>query len=370
MPDKMPRTASAGKEGKPVIENSSFNASLPRVSVGALGGTITMETVAGHSGVVPTLTAESLVASIPELGPVAQISTTTLSKLPGASLSTQDVLTAVDWALAEVASGAAGVVIAQGTDTLEETAYLADLHWNRPEALVFTGAMRPPGQPSADGPANLVAACRVAASEAGRQAGVLVVLNDEIHQARAVRKDHSTALNAFSSPTVGPIGTLSEGRVTVHRQPVIRSTLGRPTWDPYVPVLETFCDDDGATLRVVRDAGAHGVTIAAFGAGHVSAPMAAEIERTARDIPVVVSSRTRAGGTLCNTYGFEGSEMDLTKRGAILSGALDHRKSRILLWSLLAGEVPAHEVRTSFEYIAGSGVHPPGANHGGWVTDG
>jgi L-asparaginase len=300
-----------------------------------------------------------LVAGVPELGQVAQISTTTLSKLPGASLSPHDVLTAVDWALSEVAGGAAGVVIAQGTDTLEETSYLADLYWDRPEPLVFTGAMRSPRQPSADGPANLVAACRVAASEAVRQAGVLVVLNDEIHQARAVRKDHSTALGAFSSPIVGPMGTLVEGRVSVHRGPGARSTLGRPTWDPYVPVLETFFDDDGATLRAVRGAGAHGVTIAAFGVGHVSAPMAAEIERAIRDIPVVVSSRTRAGGTLSHTYGFEGSEMDLIERGALLSGALDHRKSRVLLWALVASEAPAHEIRATFERIAGSAARDP-----------
>jgi L-asparaginase len=279
----------------------------------------------------------------------------TLSKLPGASLSPHDVLSAVDWALVEVDRGSAGVVIAQGTDTLEETAFLADLYWDRSEPLIFTGAMRPPSRPSADGPANLVAACRVAASEAARRAGVLVVLDDVIHQARAVRKDHSTALSAFRSPTTGPIGMLTEGRVTFLRPSASRKTpLARPTWDPYVPALETHLDDNGATLRAVRSAGAHGVTIAAFGVGHVSAAMAAEIERTGRDIPVVASSRTRAGGTLRNTYGFEGSEMDLIQRGAILSGTLDHRKSRILLWALLAGGVPVTDISVSFQRVAGS----------------
>lgn len=314
-----------------------------------------METVAGGSGVVPTLTAESLVASIPELESVADISTTTLSKLPGASLTARDVLAAVDWALTQVETGCAGVVIAQGTDTLEETAYLADLHWARPEPLVFTGAMRPPGQPSADGAANLVAASRVAASTAACHAGVLVVLDDQVHQARAVRKDHSTALSAFTSPGTGSIGAVIEGRVTVHHQPGTRPTLARPSSNPYVPLLESHLDDVGTTLAAVRNAGAHGVTIAAFGVGHVSATMAAQIEETAREIPVVVSSRTRAGGTLFHTYGFEGSEMDLAKRGAILSGTLDHRKSRILLWSLLASGMPAHEVRASFERIARHG---------------
>jgi L-asparaginase len=347
-----------------VVGELSFNGSSHTISVGALGGTIAMGTVAGRSGVVPTLTAESLVGSIPELGSVAPIRATTLSKLPGASLAPRDVLDALDWAVTEIESGSAGVVIAQGTDTLEETAYLADLHWSRPEPLVFTGAMRSPRQPSADGPANLVAACRVAASAACRRVGVLVVLDDQIHQARAVRKDHSTALSAFASPTVGPLGTLIEGRVSIHRQPYPRSTLTRPTSDPYVPVLETFLGDDGSTLRAVVGAGARGVTIAAFGVGHVSAPMATEIERTARDIPVVVSSRARAGGTLRNTYGFEGSEMDLVKRGAILSGMLDHRKSRILLWALLAGGLSIHEIKAAFEGTTGSDGHPPLAGTG------
>nr|WP_281386998.1 hypothetical protein [Jiangella mangrovi] len=140
--------------------------------------------------------------------------------------------------------------------------------------------------------------------------------------------------------------------------------MERPTSDPYVPILETHIGDDGATLRAVRKAGARGVTIAAFGVGHVSASMAAEIEKTARDIPVVVGSRTRAGGTLRHTYGFEGSEMDLTKRGAILSGTLDHRKSRILLWALLASGMSTPEVRASFDDIAASGPLPCGTNHG------
>lgn len=329
-------------------------AALPRISVAALGGTIAMRAAPGRDGVVPTLTADSLVGGIPELREVARIDAVTLSNLPSASLTPAAVLEAVDWASSEVQRSQRGVVITQGTDTLEETSYLASLVWDRDEPLVFTGAMRSPAQPSADGPANLIAACRVAGSASARGLGVLLVMDDDIHEARWAQKTHSTALDSFRSPPVGPLGHVVEHRVRLHRPATPGHTVARPTSDPYVPVLETHLGDEGATLRAIREFGADGVVIAAFGAGHVSAAMARGIEVTARSIPVVVSSRTQAGGTLTNTYGFEGSEIDLARRGAILSGSLDPRKSRILLWALLGAGTPSDGLPDAFRRAAGA----------------
>lgn len=329
----------------------------PAVSIAVLGGTITMASPPDRGGVVPTLSAESLVSRVPGLADVATLSATTLSKLPGASLTHQAVIDAVEWARGELARGAAGVVVAQGTDTLEETAYLADLYWDEDAPLVFTGAMRSPDQPSADGPANLLAACRVAGTADCGGNGVLVVLDNEIHAAAAVRKEHSTALSAFASPVSGPVGTLVEDRVRLYRRPFRHARLSHPTQNPYVPLLETHLEDDGRTLSAVRDAGADGVVIAAFGVGHVSAALAAEIERTASALPVVVSSRTGAGGTLRGTYGFAGSESDLLARGAVLSGPLDGRKSRALLWALLAGRTPQQDIGETFARFGQLGQH-------------
>ena len=97
-------------------------------------------------------------------------------------------------------------MVTQGTDSLEEVALALDLLWRHDEPLVVTGAMRNPMLAGADGPANVLAAALVAAAPASRRRGALVVLNDEIHAARWVRKTHSTSPAAFVSAPAGPVG--------------------------------------------------------------------------------------------------------------------------------------------------------------------
>src|SRR3546814_1927587 len=78
-----------------------------------------------------------------------------------------------------------------------------------------TGAMRNPSLPGADGPANLLAAVRVAVCARAHGMGCLVVLNDEIHAARFVRKAHTSSPAAFTSGPAGQLGWLSEEAVHV-----------------------------------------------------------------------------------------------------------------------------------------------------------
>jgi L-asparaginase len=320
------------------------------VALGSLGGTITMTSTSRQSGVTPTAGADDLVAAVPGLDRVAEVHATTLGSVPSASLTFDDVLAALAWARGEVEAGAAGVVLVQGTDTLEETAFLLDLFWERPEPLVVTGAMRPPQHAGADGPANLLASVATAASPQMRDTGVLVVLNDEVHAAARVRKTDSTALDAFASPGTGPLARV------VEREPVNLSGRARQpamaTPDPgsrvRVALLESSLDDRADLVRLLVSQGYDGLVLAAFGVGHVSDATAEAVSDVVPQVPVVVASRTGAGSTLTRTYGFTGSESDLLARGAVLSGWLDARKSRVLLWALLSLGHQGQTIREEF----------------------
>src|SRR6185437_9696095 len=149
--------------------------------------------------------------------------------------------------------GSAGIVITQGTDTIEETAFALDLLWAGHAPIVITGAMRNPSLPGADGPANLLAAVQVAASPTARGLGALVVFNDEIHAARFVSKTHTARLSAFRSRTVGPIGWLSEGRPVIAAAPLGRFHLNVPS-DAVVPpvaLIRLSLGDDGRILQAL-----------------------------------------------------------------------------------------------------------------------
>lgn len=326
----------------------------PKVSVLSLGGTIAMTSEAGAAGVVPKLSSADLISAVPGLREVAKVEADSFRQVPGAHLSVGDLVALARETRKRIDAGARGVVITQGTDTIEETAFALDLLVERDAPVVVTGAMRNPTLPGADGPANLLAAVSVAASEAARSIGTVVVFNDEIHAARFVTKTHTQSPSTFRSPPAGPIGWISEGEVRVALRPTSRFTLSVPPEDAQhsVVLLRMALGDDGRLLRYVQEAGYVGAVVEAMGGGHVLSTAVGALEELAGRMPVVLASRTGSGEVLRRTYGFSGSETDMLSRGLIWAGMLDGAKARILLTLLLQGAasgVSREEVAEVFE---------------------
>jgi L-asparaginase len=318
------------------------------VTVISIGGTIAMTPVEAGDGVAPSLGAADLLREVPGLDRVARLSAVAFRRLPGAHLELADVIELAGRIEREL-EGGASVVVTQGTDTLEEVAYALDLLLAPQRPVVVTGAMRNPSALSPDGPANLSAAVRVAASPRAAGAGVLVVMDDEIHSARLVQKSHSSGLGAFSS-FPGPIGWLCEGRVSIVLRPGEHTHVAVPPGREPAPValLTGSLGDDGRLLNGIADAGFAGVVIEALGGGHLPAPMAARAGALAERMPVVFSTRVGSGEVLRETYDFPGSELDLIRRGLIPAGALDGPKARVLLTLLLLAGFDHDEVRHRF----------------------
>jgi L-asparaginase len=307
-----------------------------KVLVLTLGGTIAMTSKDERdSGVAPALTGTDLVAAVPQLGDVAQVVVEDFLQLPGASLRLEDITALAERIRDAAGDGFDGVVVTQGTDTLEETSFLTDLYHREPIPLVFTGAMRNPTMPGADGPANLLAAVATAAEPAARGRGVLVVLDDTIHAARYVQKTHTTSTGAFSSPDAGPVGRLVEGTPCFAWDLPARPGLPLPGHPATVEIVTTGLGSNGILLDALADR-IDGLVVAAFGAGHVPSSWCDRLTALAATIPVVLTSRTRAGSVLASTYDFPGSERDLLSRGLISAGRLDPLKARLLLYALLA----------------------------------
>lgn len=323
---------------------------LPKVTVFSLGGTIS-STNTGGSGVEPTLTGEALVSDVPEIAEVADVSATSFRQAASGELTVEDLAELAEEITGRIDEGAAGAVITQGTDTIEETAFVLDLLVDREAPVVVTGAMRNPTLPGADGPANLLASVQVAAGEDARGVGTVVVLNDEIHAARFVKKTHTSNPATFRSPPAGPIGWVSEGEPRVALRPVGRRKVSLAGTDGThsVCLLTAALGDDGRLLEAVGEQGYSGLVIEAMGGGHVPSVMVGALAGLAGRMPVVLASRTGSGEVLRRTYGFPGSEIDLLERGLICAGPLDGLKARLLLTLLLRSGASRKEIGDTFD---------------------
>lgn len=302
------------------------------VHIRLVGGTIVMDS-SSRQGVEIRDAAGALEAQLPaDVRPlVGDVSV--FREVPSAYLDLRDVIELGEDIATVLADGGQGVVVVQGTDTLEEVAFALALLDMPPGAVVLTGAMRNPTMSSADGAANLSAAVVVAADDLSAAIGPVVVLNDEIHSAWFVQKTSSSSLSAFCSPEAGPLGRVVEGSARWRTLPAIRP---RRRLHPRgavtnVPILKLGLGETATLIDAAVDLGVDGLVVEAYGAGHVSARVADCLERAAGQMPVVLCSRTGASGVLTSTYGFVGAEADLLARGLLPSLYLDSLKARILL---------------------------------------
>jgi L-asparaginase len=307
----------------------------------ATGGTIAGRSEGGQ------LTGAQLVEAVPQLADVATLEVEEFSRI-GSSAMTPDHWLRLARRINEIFAArpeVAGVVVTHGTDTMEETGYFLHLTVDDERPVVMVGSMRIASAVSADGPANLLSGVRVAASEDARGRGTLVVLNDEIHSARDVRKTDNNRVDTFVSAEWGALGIVDADRIVFRRLLATRHTTSsevRLSPDiaalPVVPIIADYAGSDGGVLRGLVGSNAQAVVVQAFGGGRPSPETRRSITEVAGSgIPVVLASRVPAGRVMASV-----ADLD---RGVLAAGDLPSHKVRVLLMLALTSDRSASELQ-------------------------
>jgi L-asparaginase len=202
--------------------------------------------------------------------------------------------------------------------------------------------MRGPTAVSADGPANVISAARVAVNPAARGQGVLVVLNDWVHSARDVRKMDSNRVDAFRSEW-GPIGLVDSDMVVMRHSVLTRHTtrseMELPADSlPEVPIVADYAGSDGSLIRELARRGVRGIVVQALANGRASpGTTAAMREVAAAGVPVALASRVPEGRVMTRDQGL-----------VIAAGDLSPHKARVLLMLALGRSREASELQRIF----------------------
>ncbi len=233
------------------------------------GGTIASRYDPAQGRVVSSQSGDDLIAMLPGADAVAALEVDSYATIPSFDMSAEFAFrmgTHVNETLAR--SDVDGVVVTQGTDTMEETCYLMDLMLRGDKPAVFTGAQRAHDDPHPDGPRNILSALRTAASPAARGLGALLCFNDRIHAARDVTKVHASAVETFQSYGRGALGEVDGDRVVIHRRPCLRRTFEIASLEDRVHLVRLFLGVDIRLIDALVDAGIKGLVIEAFGRGN------------------------------------------------------------------------------------------------------
>ena len=302
-----------------------------KVLVVSTGGTIASRYDPVEKALMSVATGEELLSTLGPLAPAVDVRLEEFSNL-GSNRIDLDISFRLARRIDELIRDdtICGCVVTHGTDTLEESAFIAHLVISSPKPVVFTGAQRGADQPDADGPRNLADAIRVAASPEAENLGTLVVFDGKVLSAIDATKLHTSRVAAYDSSGLGPLGEVDHGSVLIARRLSGYPTIKAQHIETRVDLITLAMGADDRLFEAAVGSGARGIVLETFGRGNATPQVTAAVARaTKRGVVTVVTSRCPQGRVL-PLYG-DGGGRDLEEAGAVFAGRLQGPKARILL---------------------------------------
>jgi glutamyl-tRNA(Gln) amidotransferase subunit D len=296
----------------------------PNVSIVSTGGTIASYVEYRTGAVHPAVDAESLASSVPELAELCNVRAKVLYSIVSEDMSPKHWQGTAKAVAEELNSGARGVIVPHGTDTMGFTsAALSFMLGKLPGPVILVGAQRSSDRPSSDAYMNLLCAARLAAlSDLGE---VVVLMHSEtsdrsctIHRGTRVRKMHASRRDAFSSVNHPTLGRILDAKITFEQS--YRKALAGEKIEPALNLereVSLVYFHPGMSEEVLEKAFdvSKGVVLAGTGLGHVSTNLVPVIrERVKEGKHCVMTSQCLNGRV--NMWVYD-TGRDLLKAGVI-----------------------------------------------------
>jgi len=333
------RPAPATPKQPDVVQNRS----LPTLAIVSTGGTIASRIDYRTGSVTSQFNANDILTAIPELAEIANYRTIPLATILSENMTPaiwQDLARAV---YNEIATGAKGVIVTHGTDTMAYSAAALSFMIDTPVPIVFVGSQRSADRPSSDNAMNAVCAAAAATSDLGEVAVVMhATTNDDtcaIHRGTRVRKMHSSRRDAFRSLGIAPVGEVEypSRKVTLAKDAVRRGTRSlalHDKLDPHCALVQFYPGMSPDLLEAYG--GYRGLVIAGTGLGHTSTMLIPPLKRLVEGGTLVVMTTQCMNGRVCDRVYDTGR--DLLDAGVIEGGDMLPEVALVKLMWVLGNE--------------------------------
>ncbi|MBR9689454.1 MAG: Glu-tRNA(Gln) amidotransferase subunit GatD [Candidatus Altiarchaeota archaeon] len=330
----------------------------PLISVIGTGGTISSRVDYVTGGVKASMSADEIIASVPEVANYAQIEFVEVMR------KLSEDMTPKNWS--EIAQSiyhalkkSEGAVVFHGTDTMHYTASAISFMIDTIKPIVFTGAQRSSDRPSTDAFVN--ALCSVHAAKSNIAESVICFHSEtsdsinHIIRGNRARKIHTSARPAFKSINYPPLAKVWPDGKFEKTADYIERGDGKPRLrnkvEPKVALIKIFPGADPSILNWYASKGYKGIVLEGTGLGHVPVnpdnkkgwiPVIKELKDR---IIFVATSQAINGRTHKNVYT---NLRELSRLGVSFVGdMLPETAYTKLSWAL--GNFPKTEVKKTME---------------------
>lgn len=350
------------------------NPNLPKISLLATGGTVAsrIDYKTGAVSATGELTPEEIFFAIPQLGELVSFkSVKQISNIASEDMFHENWVQMAREAAKGLNSGARGVIITHGTDTMHfSSSALSFMLQNLSGPVIFTGSQRSSDRGSSDSSMNLICSAIVAAYSDIGEVGICMHAENadtfcNFIRGTKVRKMHTSNRNAFQPINYLPIAKIWPNKKIEYTNKYRKLSKHKASpdvkFEPKISLLKAYPGSDPEIINYQIKKGVKGFVIETTGLGHVPT-VTSERKRSwiphikaaiGSGIPVVVAPQTIFGRLNLNVYRnlrilqetgvIDGQDMlpetAYVKLGWVLGHTKNMKKVRELMAKNLVGEI-------------------------------